>query len=59
MNNIEKVTNAGVCVGCGNCDGCEHIIFKINEMGFPAPVVDEECRNCGECLNKCIYWNED
>lgn len=28
MNNIKKVTDAGICVGCGSCDGCDHITFK-------------------------------
>ena len=59
MNNIKKVTEAGICVGCGSCGDCEHITFKENELGFPAPVVDENCKNCGVCLEKCIYWSGD
>ena len=59
MNNVQKVTNAGICTGCGACDGCEHITFKKNELGFPAPIVDEHCINCGECLKKCIYYGGD
>ena len=59
MNNIQRITDAGMCVGCGACEGCEHITFKYNELGFPAPVVDEKCDNCGECLQKCIYWAEN
>ena len=55
MQNITKVVTAGTCVGCGACDGCEHISFQININGFPAPVVDEGCTNCGECLKRCIY----
>jgi len=59
MNNITKVTKSGMCVGCGACSGCEHITFKENELGFPAPEVDETCIQCGECLNKCIYFYGD
>lgn len=59
MNNIKKVTDAGICVGCGCCDGCEHITFKNNDLGFHAPIVDEGCVNCGECLKQCIYWEEE
>ena len=55
MNNVSKVTSIGMCVGCGACKGCEHIIFQENELEFPAPVVDEKCSQCGDCLNKCIY----
>ena len=54
-NNITRVTEAGMCVGCGSCAGCEHILFETNELGFPSPVVDETCNDCGECLGKCIY----
>ena len=49
----------GICTGCGSCAGCEHITFKNNELGFPAPIVDENCKNCGECLKKCIYWDAE
>lgn len=59
MNNIKKVTDAGICVGCGSCVGCEHITFVTNALGFPAPVVDENCEGCGACLEKCIYWDEE
>lgn len=55
MNNVSKVTNLGMCVGCGSCNGCEHITFEENELGFPAPIVDEKCKQCGACLSKCIY----
>ena len=59
MNNIKKVTDMGICTGCGSCAGCEHITFKNNELGFPAPIVDDNCKNCGECLKKCIYWDTE
>ncbi|MBQ9121372.1 MAG: hypothetical protein IJY12_03285 [Clostridia bacterium] len=59
MNNVKKVTDAGLCVGCSACDGCVHITFQNNELGFPAPVVDESCKNCGDCLGKCIYWDDE
>jgi len=59
MDNVRKVTDAGICVGCGACDGCEHITFKNNHLGFLAPVVDNSCINCGDCLKKCIYWDDE
>ena len=59
MNNVTKVTDVGRCVGCGACTGCEHITFKTNALGFPAPVVDANCSNCGECLAQCIYWDDE
>ena len=59
MNNVKKVTSAGMCVGCGACGDCEHITFENNALGFPAPVIDKGCTNCGECLQKCIYWDEE
>lgn len=58
MNNITKVTNTGMCTGCAACAGCEHITFSANALGVPAPVVDETCNNCGECLKKCIFYYE-
>ncbi len=54
-NNVSQITEAGICVGCGACSGCEHIKFETNHLGFPAPIVDENCIQCGTCLSKCIY----
>ena len=54
-NNITKITEAGMCAGCGSCGGCKHITFVNCELGFPAPVVDDACENCGKCLSECIY----
>ena len=59
MNNVKLVTGAGMCVGCGACAVCEYITFKNNELGFPVPVVDEQCDDCGECLKYCDYGNND
>lgn len=55
-NNVTKITETGMCVGCGSCDVCKHITFVNNEHGFLAPVVDATCDNCGKCLNECIYY---
>ena len=55
MNNVTKITEMGMCVGCGSCNVCEHITFQNNAYGVPVPFVDEECTNCGKCLTKCIY----
>ena len=58
-NNVSQITEAGICVGCGACSGCEYIKFETNHLGFPAPIVDENCIQCGTCLSKCIYNPED
>lgn len=54
-NNISKIVSAGVCVGCGACNVCEHIVFEKNPLGFPSPRVDDGCVDCGRCLKLCIY----
>ncbi|MDE6641178.1 MAG: hypothetical protein K2K63_11690 [Acetatifactor sp.] len=54
-NNVTKITEKGMCVGCGSCGVCKHITFVNNELGFPAPVVDDTCESCGKCLIECIY----
>lgn len=59
VNNITQITAAGICVGCGSCSSCEHITFINNQLGFPAPVVDEKCTNCGSCLSACPYHYDD
>ena len=59
MNNITKVTETGVCTGCGACGGCEHITFADNTLGFPAPIVDEGCLSCGNCLSQCPFNYEN
>lgn len=54
-NNVSKTVSSGLCTGCGACDVCEHIVFEQNALGFPSPVVDDRCRQCGRCLTLCIY----
>ena len=58
MYNITKMVHLGLCTGCRACS-CEHITFEKNQNGFPSPVVDESCTNCGECLKQCIYYDEN
>ena len=58
MDNITKVVVSGLCTGCRACN-CEHIVFVKNDNGFPSPVVDNNCTNCGECLKQCIYFDEN
>lgn len=50
---VSEVTEKGMCIGCGACVGCEHITFETGKLGFPVPVVDEGCVNCGKCLKNC------
>ena len=54
MNNVMKIVEMGMCTGCGICS-CEHITFQTNVLGFPAPVVEDKCSHCGQCLAACIY----
>ena len=54
-NNISGIVSAGLCVGCGACDVCEHITFEKSPLGFPAPRADDGCIGCGRCLSMCIY----
>lgn len=54
-NNISKIVSTGLCVGCGACDICEHIVFRQNKLGFLSPEVDDGCIGCGRCLAVCIY----
>lgn len=58
INSIMKIVELGLCVGCCECE-CEHILFKENQNGFPVPVVDEKCTDCGRCLSQCIYNPEN
>ncbi|NPD92932.1 Coenzyme F420 hydrogenase/dehydrogenase, beta subunit C-terminal domain [Xylanibacter muris] len=55
-NNVGKVVDAGLCMGCGVCqDACAKKCIKIhhgNDVNHP--VVDESnCNECGLCLKVC------
>lgn len=54
MNNIMRIVNSGVCTGCSACSFCEHISFVRNKYGF-TPIVDDNCNNCGKCVEECVY----
>ncbi|UCF08140.1 MAG: phosphoadenosine phosphosulfate reductase family protein [Thermoplasmata archaeon] len=52
---LKKVRNiivrAHLCVGCGICTGrCRQGALRLDGRVF---VVEEDCRNCGECLGPC------
>lgn len=53
--NVSRVVESGVCTGCGACVGCRHISMREGPLGFPMPMIDEECERCGRCLAQCIY----
>jgi len=55
MDNINKVLVSGMCTGCGACNVCENISFRQGMLGFPIPVVNNNCTSCGKCLSMCIY----
>lgn len=55
MDNVQRIVQAGVCTGCGACDGCEHLRFEPNSWGVPTPVIDDQCTHCGSCVQACIY----
>ena len=55
MDNVRKITELGMCVGCGACSICEHITFTPNSFGVPIPHIDDNCIHCGKCLRECIY----
>lgn len=55
MDNIMRIVQTGVCTGCQACAFCGHISFVKNTLGFYAPVVDDQCTHCGQCVAACIY----
>lgn len=55
MNNVQNITDTGICTGCGACNVCENITFVNGPLGFPMPKISENCTGCGKCLSLCIY----
>lgn len=54
-HNVARVVDSGRCTGCSACAGCRHITMQPGRLGFPAPVIDEGCEQCGRCLEQCLY----
>lgn len=55
-NNVGKVVDAGLCMGCGICqDACAKKCIKIHHgTDVNHPVIDEDkCNECGLCLKTC------
>lgn len=60
-NNIIKIVESQGCTGCGMCKAIcpiKAIQFKQNGMGNIYPSVNDNCIECGECLDVCP-WNNN
>lgn len=55
MDNVRRIVDAGVCTGCGACLGCEHLRLERSPLGFDVPAPDENCTQCGKCVEACIF----
>lgn len=55
MDNVKHIVDAGVCVGCGACLGCEHLRLTRSPLGFDVPEPDEGCTGCGRCVAACCF----
>lgn len=55
MDNVKRIVDAGVCVGCGACLGCEHLRLTCSPLGFDVPEPDEGCTGCGRCVAACCF----
>ena len=59
--NISNVYKDHLCSGCTICgELCPHksIEFTIDNFGFYKPIVNNDCTNCGICLNNCPGAND-
>ncbi|WP_430883946.1 Coenzyme F420 hydrogenase/dehydrogenase, beta subunit C-terminal domain [Fusibacter sp. JL216-2] len=61
MNNIQVVQNMDMCSGCGSCViACPPKIIDMQVTDIHRPLVcEEDCINCGRCLDVCpnYKWN--
>ena len=55
MDNVKRIVDAGVCVGCGACLGYEHLRLTRSPLGFDVPEPDEGCTGCGRCVAACCF----
>lgn len=55
MDNVKRIVDAGVCVGCGACLGCEHLRLTRSPLGFDVPEPVEGCTGCGRCVAACCF----
>ncbi len=60
--NVSQIVAQGLCTGCAACASCKHIHMENCAQGFPVPIIDAECTDCGRCLHACIYdpdWEDE
>ena len=63
MPSVDEIVNNGKCIGCMACislckfgDGLE---IKEGSLGYPVPIKNKNCDNCGICLKECPSVEND
>jgi len=59
-NNITNIVKKHLCCSCGLCSAIcpkKAIKYEIDKLGFPIPLVNENCINCKICITYCPGGN--
>ena len=63
MANVDEIVNNLKCIGCMACISlCKYgngLETKEGKFGFPVPIKDKNCDNCGTCLSECPSVEKD